>query len=172
MGLKMKRSGFKRKEPETDAQRQLREAHREAKRALGSLGRNRSRSGARGSYYNDEWIPSQWELECRKMMHWREKAGEVSNLRKEVITFKLLREDGLEKVLQIEVDLCFFHNGLKRECRWDAKPPRVQHTKWGRRYPWSLHREWLLKWELLQFAQPEYDYRILEKGNCYAGIDI
>lgn len=159
----MKRSPFKHKHP--DPQAQLKAEHKLLKmreRALGIKGR--SRSGARGQYFEDEWIPSQWELACRKQLRWMEKAGKVENLRKEVVTFVIYNAEGTPKVLQMEIDLCFFHKDLNRECRWDAKPPKVVHTKWGRRYPQKLHAEWLFKFELLKFCQPNYDYRILEKG--------
>lgn len=168
----MKRSGFKRKAPMTDAQRQVYEAHREVKREMQRLRISRSRTGAIGSYYNGEWIPSKWELECRKKLHWMEKAGEIENLRKDTITFSVFNSGGLEKKLQIEIDFCFYHKGLSRHCRWDAKPPKVVHTRHGRRYPQKIHAGWMERFELLRFCEPDYSYRILEKGNTYEGIDI
>lgn len=162
----MKRSGFARKEPITEAQRQLREAYKLSKK------KGRSRSGAIGEYVDGEWIPSQWEKHCKAELMLMFKAGEITEPKKEVVTYKIFNEAGVFLVEQIEIDFCFYHNGLKRHCRWDAKPPRVQHTKHGRRYPQKLHAEWLHKFKHLQFCQPDFNYRILEKGNTWRSIDI
>lgn len=167
----MKRSSFKLKLP--DPQKQLKEAYKEAKRQARLLGlKGRSRTGAIGSYYEGEWIPSKWELECKKYLRFLEKAGKIKDLSKETITYTVYNENGESRTEKIEIDFCFFHNELNRPCRWDAKPPKVAHTRQGRRYPQKVHELWKFKFEQLKFCQPDYDYRILEKGRIWRDIDI
>lgn len=159
----MKKSGFKRKPALTDAQRQQRDELLKWKRE----NRARGRSGALGSYHKGEYIPSRWQKECLIMLEWREKAGEISDLESQVdIPFTIYDQCGNPLDLMINVDFTFFDENLGRDCRWDAKPPKVVHTKHGRRYPQKLHEAWLLRWKLLQFVEPDFDYRLLEKGNC------
>jgi hypothetical protein len=162
----VKRSTIQRKPALTEAQKQLRDAYRQAKQ------KGRSRSGARGEYVDGEWIPSQWEKHCKAELMLMYKAGEITEPTKQVITYTLFNEAGVGITEQIEIDFCFYHNNLKRHCRWDAKPPKVAHTKHGKRYPQKLHAEWLHKFKLLQFCEPDFNYRILEKGNTWRGIDI
>lgn len=171
----MRRSGFKHKAPLTQAQRQIKEETRRWKADMRSLGKPQgsSRSGARGQYYKGEWIPSVWQLECLRALEWREKAGEIDGLvSQEDIKFKIYNEAGKYLDLCINIDFCFFDKSIKRYCRWDAKPPKIVHTKQGRKYPQKLHEAWLLKFDLLKFIQPDFDYRILEKGNCWKDLDL
>lgn len=175
----MKRSPFKRKLL-TPAQVQLREETRKYKQDLkasslstGYNKRNGSRSGAKGQYYKGEWIPSQWQLECLKILELREKAGEITDLTsQEDIRFKIYNEAGESLELNINLDFSFFDKSINRHCRWDAKPPKVVHTRHGRKYPQKLHEGWLQRFEILKFCQPDYDYRILEKGNCWRDLDL
>lgn len=157
----MKNSGFKPKLL-PDPQRQIKEEMKLAKLRQRAL--NRSRTGAIGSYYEGEWVPSKWELEWKKKLRILENAGKIKDLRKEVITFYIYNEFGEKKSLQIEIDYCFYHVNWKKNCRWDAKPPKVVHTKHGRKYPQKIHSGWLTRFEILKFCEPEHDYRILEKG--------
>lgn len=168
----MKRSAFRHKLP--DPQQQIRDAHKEYKRRARAFGQGgRSRSGARGEYHEGVWSSSQWELECKKFCLWRLRAKEISNYRyREIITYEIFRFDGLKITEQIEVDHCFYDEIMKREVRADSKPPKVVHTKQGKRYPWKLHEGWFVRWDQLKIIQPEFEYQIWEKGNCYVGIDI
>ena len=181
----MKRSGFKNKVL-TSAQRQIKEETKKWKRDIkllswhnselaNSKGRraNGSRSGARGQYYKGEWIPSQWQLECLKILELREKAGEITDLvSQEDVQFKIYNEAGEVLELKINIDFCFFDKSINRRCRWDAKPPKTVHTKHGKKYPQKLHEGWLQRFEILKFCQPDFDYRILEKGKCYEDLDL
>jgi hypothetical protein len=167
----VKRSAFKRKEP--DPQAQIKEAHREYKKRSRLLGgRGRSRTGAIGSYHEGQWVPSQGQLGAYKMLQAMERKGVIKDLvHEEVITFKLFNEFGQVKTEQINIDYVFFHNGINKSCRWDWKPPRVVHTKQGRKYPRKIHADWFKRFELLQFCQPDHDYRILDKES-YEWIDL
>lgn len=175
----MKRSGFKNKVL-TSAQRQIKEETKKWKQDLKQLSvktgfnqRSGSRSGARGQYYKGEWIPSQWQLECLKVLELREKAGEIIDLvSQEDIQFKIYNEAGEVLELKINIDFCFFDKSINRRCRWDAKPPKVVYYRSGKAYPQKIHAEWLLRFEILKFCQPDYDYRILEKGKCYEDLDL
>lgn len=175
----MKRSPFKAKVL-TPAQRQLKDEHRKYRQDLKALSqqtgfnkRSGSRSGARGQYYKGEWIPSQWQLECLKMLELREKAGEIADLiSQEDIRFKIYNEAGQALELSINIDFTFFDKSINRQCRWDAKPPKTVHTKHGKKYPQKLHEGWLQRFEILKFCEPDYDYRILTKGNCYEDLDL
>lgn len=169
----MRRSQFKPKIL-TDAQRQIKEEWRKHKADLRAIGQaGKSRTGARGSYHNGTWVSSQWELECLKMLELRQEAGRIKDLKhREIITFSLYNEAGQRHKLQIEMDFTFFDLDINRYCRWDAKPPKVVHTKSGRKYPQKIHEAWLQRFELLQFAQPDFNYRLLVKGNCWEEYDL
>jgi len=170
----MKRSAFKPKLPLTPAQQQIKEETRRWKADMRSLGKTQgSRTGARGQYYKGEWIPSQWQLECLKLLELRETAGEILDLQSQVdISYVVYNEAGETRSYNINIDFCFFDKNINRHCRWDAKPPKVVHTKSGRKYPQKIHAEWNLKFDQLKFCQPDYDYRILIKGNCYYFSDL
>jgi len=162
----LKNSGFLKPKKLTDAQRQLREAYKLGKVKL------RSRTGAIGSFYEDQWVPSQSQLGCYKLLKQMERQGKIQDLKhQEQIAFSVFREDGLRKVIQINIDFVFFHRGINRPCRWDWKPPRVVHTKNGRRYPQKIHEGWFERFELLKFCEPDFDYRILTKES-YDWIDL
>lgn len=175
----MRRSGFKNKVL-TPAQRQIKEETKKWKQDLKQLSvktgfnqRSGSRSGARGQYYKGEWIPSQWQLECLIMLEWRERAGQITDLESQNrIPFTIYNEAGEPLTLEIEIDFCFFDKNINRPCRWDAKPPKVTHTKSGRKYPQKIHADWNTRFDILKHCQPDYDYRILEKGNCYEDLDL
>lgn len=171
--VEVKRSPLKRKIL-TPAQEQIREETRRWKMDMKALGqKSRGRSGALGQYHAGEWIPSRWQLECLKILELREKAGEITNLESQpIIPFTIYNEAGERMDLKIEIDFTFHDKNINRNCRWDAKPPKVVHTKHGRRYPQKLHAEWMLRFKLLQFCQPDFDYRILTKDNCYLETDF
>jgi len=180
----VKRSAFKPKLPLTPAQQQIKDETRRWKREVKLLAYHNSslkkaysvsnsRTGARGQYYKGEWIPSQWQLECLKLLELRETAGEILDLQSQVdISYTVYNEAGETRSYNINVDFCFFDKNINRHCRWDAKPPKVVHTKSGRKYPQKIHAEWNLKFDQLKFCQPDYDYRILIKGNCYYFSDL
>lgn len=169
----MKQSPLKRK-TEADPQAQIKEAHKEYKlraRAMGLGGK--SHTGSRGQYYKGEWIPSEWQLECLQLLEFREKIGEIVDLASQIdIDYTIYNERGQSMELTINMDFVFFDNNLNRSCRWDAKPPKVAHHKGGKSYPQAKHKEWLLKFKQLKFCQPDYDYRILEKGRTWRDYDF
>lgn len=175
----MRRSGFKNKVL-TPAQRQIKEETRKWKQDLKQLSvktgfnqRSGSRSGAKGQYYKGEWIPSQWQLECLKVLELREAAGEIKDLvSQEDIMFKIYNQAGESFDLQINIDFTFFDKSINRYCRWDAKPPKVVFHRNGKAYPQKIHAEWLLRWKLLQHAQVDYDYRLLIKGDPWVRVNF
>jgi hypothetical protein len=180
----MKRSYIKPKAPLTSAELQIRDEFRKYKQERRALiaanspllemrGGTNSRSGARGRYHKGEWIPSKWQLNCLILLEWREKIGEITGLvSQDIIPFTVYNECGIPHQMTIEIDFCFFDKNINRPCRWDAKPPKVSHTRSGRKYPQKLHEAWLQRFELLKFCQPDFDYRILEKGNTWLDTDL
>lgn len=169
----MKKSPLKRigaKSLETPHQKEQREA-------LAQFKRNHFKSrknpfGAVGQYHEGEWVPSKWELHCKQILRAMEDAGRIENLRKEILSYTIYNDADEARVEKIEMDFCFYHKELKRECRWDAKPPKTAHTKRGRNYPQKKHASWFVRYEQLKFCQPDYFYQILEKGKVWIGIDI
>lgn len=167
----MKRSAFKRKPPATPAQKQWRNERSEWRAKFGTKGR--SSTGASGSRYKGEWIPSQWQLECLKLLEHREVNGEIEDLQSQItIEYTIYNEAGQSMTETIEIDFVFFDKTLNRHCRWDAKPPKVVHTKHGRLYPQNKHRDWLTRFKQLKFCQPDYDYRIIEKNRTWRDFDF
>lgn len=133
----------------------------------------KSRSGARGGYHKGEWIPSTWQLNCLKYLENLEKEGKIKDLESQVdLEFTIYNEAQQPMKLKLNMDFVFFDNRINRPCRWDAKPPKRVHTKWGKKNPWKIHEAWLDRYEILKFCQPDFNYRILEKNNVTEGIDI
>lgn len=162
----MKQSGFNRvskKMQETDAQKQVRDEYAAAKKRAKNFSTNKSNSGATGKYYKGVYYPSTWELTVYKEHEYLELSGTISNLESHaIIEFFIVREDGEKLRETIEVDLVFFDNNLKRWCRKDAKPPRFRINKNGTKTDLDRKRkDWFLRWEYLQFLQPDYVYEII-----------
>ena len=166
----MKRSSLKRKEPLTDAQKQIKQHWKEFKQGLG---KGKSTTGARGKYYKGEWFPSTWELECYKLLELRELAKEIENLESHVILPILIKNDsGAILRLTIEVDFTYFDKNLNRHCRVDAKQPKTVHTKRGKRNLDNKRKDWFQRWQILQHLEPDFQYVILRQHSTWRGIDI
>jgi hypothetical protein len=158
----MKRTPFKQKEPLTEAQQQLREAHRQFKQSLRSPGRARIKS--RKPIYKGIRFDSEWELECFKVLEARQKDGEISNLDTHVtIVFEIKNEEGVPLKQQISVDFTFYDNRLKRHVRADAKPPKKLDRQ---------KADWFLRWELLKHVEPDYQYEIFRMHSTWRDLDI
>lgn len=146
----MKQSGFKRKPPMTEPQKQLREAYAAHK---SSLKRQPKRIPSRKAYVEGVLCDSQWEAEKYRELLLLQRAKRITNLEDhKTVTFKIYNEAGQYKQFQINIDFEFFDKDLNRWVRHDRKSTKklVKRNQAG----------WLMRWELLQFAEPDFQYEL------------
>lgn len=156
----MKRSAFKR-EPLTDAQRQLKDAWKQAK---SSLKPGRKRISSRRCQYKGIKFDSHWERDCYIVLEERQNRGEISDLKtNEIITFSIKNDAGKEMKMQINIDFHFYDNRLKRHVRADAKPPKKLDRQ---------RESWFMRWNLLQLVEPDFDYVIYRQHSTWRDVDI
>lgn len=160
----MKRSAFRPKPELNEAQRLLREAHRDAKKRLrfGNPGRARIKSIRR--QYKGIKFDSSWELECFKQLEYREKAGEIKNLQTHVvIPIHIPNANGSILKLSISIDFTFEDIGMRQQVRADAKPPKKLDGQ---------KKDWWLRWDLMRHLEPQFSYRIYRMHSTWRDIDI
>lgn len=111
------------------------------------------RMKSRKVYVGDVLCDSQWEAEKYTELLWREKAGEITDLQDHlVITFKVYNEAGDFKQFQINIDFQYYDKLLNRPVRYDRKSSKKLVKK--------TQPDWLIRWDLLRFAEPDYQYEL------------
>jgi hypothetical protein len=171
----MKRGYIQRKPPLTDAQKQIKEAYRQAKVEIKQYVKGKSTSGAKSCQWKGVKFKSEWERDVYKELYYKQQAKLIRDLDTHVIvTFPLYNEAGEVKKEQIEVDFTYFDIELNRSVRLDAKQPKfaVNKRTLKRTNLDAKRKDWFLRWEWLQFSQPDHMYVILRKHSTWRGIDI
>lgn len=125
-----------------------------AKEVFALLSKGRKAINSRKQYYKDILFDSGWELQGYKELELRKLAGEIAGEIEthKVITFKLYNEAGDYKQFQINIDFEYFDKCLNRMVRKDRKSNKKLVKK---RQP-----DWLIRWELLQLAEPDFQYEL------------
>lgn len=157
----MKRTAFKRKEPLTDAQKQLRDALKVAK--AGFKANTTGQVRGRKCFQDGIRFDSESEREVYRHLKLRQAAGEIEKLDTHVtIVFSIKREDGAELKQSIGIDFTYEDNILCQRVRLDAKQPkfRINKRTGTKTNLDNKRKDWFLKWEILKFLQPDYHYEI------------
>jgi hypothetical protein len=161
----MKNSGFKRKQP--DPQAQLKEAYKLQKLAAKSVsrfGQNRKRINSRRKQYKGIKFDSTWEYECYLELERRLNAGEIENLDTHVLLrIDIKNESGAILRLTINIDFTYFDKVLNRKVRADAKPPKKLDGQ---------KKDWFIRWNILRHLEPDYYYTIFRMHSTWRTIDI
>ncbi len=139
---------------ETAPQRQIREAYAQHK---ASLKPKAKRIPSRKTYVEGVLCDSQWEAEKYRELLLLQRAGLIMNLEDhKTITFKIYNEAGDAKQFQINIDFEFFDKELNRWVRHDRKSTKKLVKR--------NQASWLHRWELLQFAEPYWQYELEYMG--------
>jgi hypothetical protein len=155
----VKRSGFKMKMP--DPQKQLKEALKLHKASF--KGNTTGVISGRKCYEDGIRFDSHWEREVYRELKLRQAAGEIAFLEThKTIVFGIKREDGEQKPISINIDFEYYDVNLKEVVRLDAKQPkfRINKRTGTKTNLDNKRKDWLLKWEILKFLQPEFIYEI------------
>lgn len=150
----MKRSGFARKVPLTEAQRRIKKEHAEAKVRLKEmrLGGKPKKNSIK-CWEDGIKFDSIWERQCYRELKLRLAAGEITDLQTHV-SFALVVNG--KHICYIIPDFVYHDRTIGRWVIADAKQPK--HDKKSNR---RLDREgWKDKWELLQALYPDYQYEV------------
>jgi len=124
-----------------------------AKEVSTFLNKGKKRIQSRKVWVGDVLCDSQWEADKYIELLWLEKAGRVTNLQDhKIITFRIFNEAGNHKQYQINIDFEFFDKDLNRWVRHDRKSTKKLVKR--------NQAEWLARWELLKFAEPDFQYEL------------
>lgn len=124
-----------------------------AKQVSTLLSKGTKRIQSRKVYVGDVLCDSQWEAQKFIELLWRERAGEIKDLKDHVIiTFKVFNEAGDYKQFQINIDFEYFDKNLNRVVRVDRKSTKKLVKK--------NQADWLMRWDLLKFSQPDCMYEL------------
>lgn len=157
----MKRSGIKKKVVDPTEQKLKMEKRiglRQIRAARGNTAFSRMSIKSRKVWYKDVQYDSIWELDgFRYDIELRIAAGKITDYNDHVtVTFKVFNEAGEFLQKQINIDFQYFDKDLNRWVRRDRKSTKKLVKK---RQP-----DWLLRWELMKFAEPDFQYELEYMG--------